>query len=357
MKRIVPLFCLFFCLLCGIPCAAAPAGKLHNAGFRTIGIWQQEQQLRLDINVWYPTARRPADLNYSPWTLHAARNAPPREGRFPVILLSHATAGTRFSYHELAAWLARNGFVVAAPTHPGDNMDDMHALYTLEQLSGRVHHLRTTLDILAGDAQLGPVLDLDRVGVAGFQAGATAALLMGGAGLDAAGWQRYCTDGKRDEHYCSRWAEQRISGLIASLPLRTPLEDARVKAVAAISPMYGMLLTAKALRSCTAGVLLVETEEDLHGGSANTLLADRFPRPPALARLPQANEGGLMSACPRALAEELPELCHSVTPEQRLRLHHQLRGLLVSFFTTTLTSASAPHEAVLPPEPALFSRH
>ena len=186
MKRIVPLFCLFFCLLCGIPCAAAPAGKLHNAGFRTIGIWQQEQQLRLDINVWYPTARRPADLNYSPWTLHAARNAPPREGRFPVILLSHATAGTRFSYHELAAWLARNGFVVAAPTHPGDNMDDMHALYTLEQLSGRVHHLRTTLDILAGDAQLGPVLDLDRVGVAGFQAGATAALLMGGAGLDAA---------------------------------------------------------------------------------------------------------------------------------------------------------------------------
>ena len=44
------------------------------------------------------------------------------EGKHPLILLSHDSAGSRFSLHELASELARNGFVVLAFTHPGDNV-------------------------------------------------------------------------------------------------------------------------------------------------------------------------------------------------------------------------------------------
>ena len=167
---------------------------------------------------------------------------------------------------------------------------------------------------------------------------------MGGATLDRAGWNNYCggSDTEKDDHYCSQWASQRMAALVSSLPLRTKLADPRIKAVAAISPMYGMLMTPAALRTCTAEVFLLETEEDLRLRSANTLLADRFPQQPTLGRLPQANVGGLMSTCPRALAEELPELCNSVTPEQRQRIYYQLRALLGDFFTQTLRAHPAP---------------
>ena len=138
---------------------AANAADTYMVGFRTLGQWSPETGLRLDVNVWYPSSRPPRDLNYAPWEISASRAGKAVDGRFPLLLLSHDTAGTRFSYHDTAAWLASLGFVVAAPNHPGDNMDNMDNLLTWQQLENRAHELSGSIDLLLHDPEVEPSID------------------------------------------------------------------------------------------------------------------------------------------------------------------------------------------------------
>ena len=43
------------------------------------------------------------------------------EGLFPLVIISHGHAGSRFGHHDLAEQLARAGYVVAAVEHAGDS--------------------------------------------------------------------------------------------------------------------------------------------------------------------------------------------------------------------------------------------
>src|SRR5581483_815490 len=49
------------------------------------------------------------------------RDAPPRAGRFPLVLVAHGNCGFRTNYEYLTVPLAAEGFVVAAPDFPGFN--------------------------------------------------------------------------------------------------------------------------------------------------------------------------------------------------------------------------------------------
>ena len=150
------------CLSC-LTAVPALAENGYNPGFRTLGFWQQESGIRVDVNVWYPSVRAPRSLSYAPWTIRGARNGKPVPGRFPLILLSHPSSGTRFSFHDTAAALAARGFVVAAPTHPRDCMANMDHLFLWEQLKNRALELSATMDLLLADkerlAYLGEIVD------------------------------------------------------------------------------------------------------------------------------------------------------------------------------------------------------
>ena len=92
IRLFIPL--LFF-LLSAVPAGSAAAADSYQVGFRTLGQWSADTNLRLDVNIWYPSLRPPRELNYAPWTIAAARNGKPVEGRFPLLRLSHASPGTR----------------------------------------------------------------------------------------------------------------------------------------------------------------------------------------------------------------------------------------------------------------------
>lgn len=132
-----------------------------------------------------PAVPRPFRSITETGTSPAARGRPPVEGKHPLILLSHDSAGSRFSLHELASELARNGFVVLAFTHPGDNVDDMGALFMPVQVTDRAKQLTQALDIALADPETAPLIDPDRIGVLGVGPGGTAAMLIAGARLDA----------------------------------------------------------------------------------------------------------------------------------------------------------------------------
>lgn len=320
-------------------------------GFRTLGQWLPDVGLRLDVNVWYPTTRQPQECNYAPWEFSAARGGKVAEGRFPLLLLSHDTAGTRFSYHDTAAALVRHGFVVAAPCHPRDHMDNMDDLLTLEQLEHRVQELAGTVDLLLATPELKASLDPDRVGVIGFGAGGTAALLLGGALPDCASWPPYCSQAEPADMYCQAWAHKRMDTLCTRLPLPQSPADVRIKAVAAVDPAFGMLFSRSSFRWFYPPLLLAEAGADtlhpsrLHAHHIFTLLDKK----PHWLSLPDADTGALMAPCPASLDQELPELCRSVTPEQRERLHHEMETALQQFFLHYLGKGSKKNRIPSPP--------
>src|SRR5262245_34568185 len=60
----------------------------------------------LTTEIWYPARR-------------TGRNAEPRRGRHPLVLIAHGLCGSRLYYDYLAVHLASHGFVVAAPDFTG----------------------------------------------------------------------------------------------------------------------------------------------------------------------------------------------------------------------------------------------
>lgn len=347
------VFALLLLFQLFVPARAAVAADFYQVGFRTLGQWSADANLRLDVNIWYPSVRPPRTLNYAPWTVSAARNGKAVEGRFPLLLLSHASPGTRFSYHDTAARMASYGFVVAAPTHARDCMDDMSLLFTWRQLESRVRELSGVIDLLLNDAELAASIDKNRIGLLGFGTGGAAALLLGGALPDCLSWPDYCARAGQQDIYCNRWARDRMDGICHSLPLTKSLADPRIKAVAAVAPGFGMLFSSASFRYFHPPLLLIAAENDamnrseLHVGSIARLMNGKAP----YVSLPRADTGALMAPCPESLAAELPELCRSVSAEERNVIHQQMDDALSDFFLHFL--GNDKNLPTIPPPPDL----
>ena len=328
---------LAICLTVFTP-AAAFCADIYKVGFRTLGYASAEEGLRLDINIWYPSIHQPRQLNYPPWTINAARNSKPAAGRFPLIILTHPTPGNRFSFHDTCAWFARHGFIVAAPTHSRDCMDNMSLLFTWAQLETRVKEIAASIRLVVNEKELSSSVDTSRIGIIGYGAGGTAALLLGGAMPDCASWPTYCPSAGKNDLYCHPWARERINGMCTNLPLDKSLSDGRIKAIAAVSPGFGMLFSQNSFRAFTVPFLMITAEKDqenrrtFHADAIARLLKGRM----TYLRLPMADMGALMAECSDSLASELPELCRSVTPGDRVRIHERLRSALLIFFRAHL---------------------
>jgi predicted dienelactone hydrolase len=348
------LLLLFF--PCVIAAGAASAAELYQPGFRTLGQWRAEDRLRLDVNVWYPSVRAPRVLNYAPWEIVAALEGKAVEGRFPLLLLSHDSDGTRFSYHDTAARLASRGFVVAAVTHSADCMYNMDSLFTLAQLRSRALELSATLDLLLESPQTAQNIDHNRVGLIGFGAGAAAALLLGGALPDCAGWPGYCGRAGSGDSYCNPWAKKRIDKLCAELPLAASLADPRIKAIAAVAPGYAMLFGQNSFRYFYPPLFLIGAENDrihppaLHADALASLLSGRARH----VTLKNADAASLAAPCPESLEDELPELCRSVNPAGRDAVHQRLYDQLSDFFLHYL--GSGRNLPLIPSPPALVKQ-
>lgn len=205
------MLALALCLLgCLAPTPAAAKGtgpKLPHPGFRTVGIWNPDRAFRMDVAVWYPSSRAPRDITLEGWNLTVSQNGTGVPGRYPVILLSHSAATSRLASHTLAAALARHGFMVIAPTHPGDNTDETQALFHAALYAERPNHLLLALDAVEKSPILRPLMDQSRIGVLGVGAGAATALQLAGARPDLSLLATYCTPETAGDPLCSNWSK------------------------------------------------------------------------------------------------------------------------------------------------------
>jgi len=92
-------------------------------------------------------------------------------GRGLLALLSHGTGGNRFNQFNLAEFLVRHGYIVAAIECPGDRAFDNGDFGSAKNLYSRPGDLNFVLGALLADSAIGGQIDDKRIAALGHSAG------------------------------------------------------------------------------------------------------------------------------------------------------------------------------------------
>jgi len=282
--------------------------------------------------VYYPAVEAYDTSKLGPWTIDALRDAPPRGGRFPVILLSHGYGGSRVGMHDIATGLARDGFIVITVTHPGDDWENHNAWRTDRVLVGREYDLRAALDAALADPVFGDHIDLDRIGIAGFSMGGYTALLLLGARPDFARFADYCRDPAIDSSCAT------MSGPPAIRPGLTFFRDVRIKAGFLMAPGPGFFFTREGLRDVTVPIHIDDPalDEVLRRPYSAERIRDLLPTPPDYAPVPGVGHYIYSAPCPPSLLTGFSEICTDPPGVDRTAFHTRLVAEMADFFRRTL---------------------
>ncbi|MER8467113.1 dienelactone hydrolase family protein [Mesorhizobium sp. M1409] len=236
----------FWITLCAIAVStalmqhAADAGDI--VGVRQLPAPSKERGIDLDVTVWYP-AQPGGEMVISGDTAlfvgtSAMRDAPIAGGKFPLILLSHGAglAGNPQALSWIATPLARQGFVVAAPTHPGNTGKNNSAAETMK-LWLRPADLTATLTATEKNAFFSAHLEQGKVGVIGLSMGGNTALAIAGARVDPKLLASYCDTDLLNASLCE-WVRQSGVDLHAMdlRPAGRDNRDGRIRFAMAIDP-------------------------------------------------------------------------------------------------------------------------
>ncbi len=167
------------------PAAPGP----YRVGVCTSHAVDSDRNREMDIDVWYPVAADAKDGTPNEYELGgsfaslgkfpspALRDATPDVSRpWPAVLFSHGFGGVRFQSYFLTEQLASHGFVVIAPDHPGNRIQDVSDLgndaAVAQSAVDRPIDMMFALELVeAGKACVEVELDPDRVGITGHSFG------------------------------------------------------------------------------------------------------------------------------------------------------------------------------------------
>ena len=217
------------------------------------------------VVLYYPTQASAGAIAMGPFTVRAAIRAEPDAHLKGLIVLSHGTGGTELGHSSLAEALARDGYLVAALRHPGDNWQDRSLLQTsaARYFTERPQQASRVIDALLRDPDWKDRIASDargpRVGAVGHSAGGYTVLALVGGKPDLSRIAAHCESHRaEDPIFCSMGRSGQPASPQAPIP---PLIDTRVRAVVALAPL-GVVFTAQSLEAIQIPTAIYEAEQD-----------------------------------------------------------------------------------------------
>ena len=233
----------------------------------------------LPVTLVYPTHETAKTVAMGSFSLDIAINAKPRAGNHRLIVLSHGTAGSSVSDHQLAATLAKAGYIVAQPLHAGDNYKDSSKAGP-ESWKTRPVEVSQTIDALAKNPLWSPLFDPLKVGVHGMSAGGVTAIALAGGQWNLLTLIRHCGKNlEADIEFCfsglandtaaqlKRRAQFKAGALAPEAFLPAELKtlhgaaDLRVKAVSLAVPLVAPF-TSTSLSSIKTPIGVISAQSD-----------------------------------------------------------------------------------------------
>jgi predicted dienelactone hydrolase len=260
------------------------------------------------------------------WLPEGASDGVPR----PLVVISHGNGGWYRGHHDTAEALAEAGFVVAALTHPGDNVqDDSRST----RLSERPRHVSLMIDHLMHDETGLVFVDPRRIGAFGFSAGGFTVTALAGGVSDPLRILRHCEENP-GLFACRLLSRQPID--VAAWQPRG--QDPRVRAVVVAGPGLGLAFTDESLAAIRIPVQLWQAAEDeiVPAPFNAEPIRDRLGRPPEFHLIADAGHFDFLPPCPEAMAAAVPTLCASKPGFDRASFHQTFNREVVRFFLTHL---------------------
>lgn len=191
LKRLAVVFAIV--VVAVVAYAASTARRSANpVGFQVARV--ESPGGPLAVAIWYPTSGTPWPTTFVGGTLlSVARDGAVAGKGLPVVLLSHGNGGSALSHVDLAMDLASAGYVVAAPTHAGDNYADQSRQASPAIFNQRAEQMRATLDYVLKAWPNASRVDAQRVGSFGLSAGAFTVLTLVGGKPDMAAIAAHCS--------------------------------------------------------------------------------------------------------------------------------------------------------------------
>ncbi len=183
--------------------------------------------------VQYPSTASSAGCVIGPYHFEATLDAPLAPGRFPVCVVSHGGGGSHLLYRSMASYLAKRGFILVCPEHPGDNRNDNSLSNTDAAAAARPRQASLAIDTVLLDDVLGPAADIQRVCALGHSMGGYTALALTGG------------------HPWSRTRQQ--------IAVQA---DLRVRAAVLLAPSTAWFLAPEALADVRSPILVITGAQD-----------------------------------------------------------------------------------------------
>jgi predicted dienelactone hydrolase len=214
----------------------------------------------------------------------------------------------------MGAYLAKNGYIVAMPEHPGNNRNSNELNGTVENLVNRPRHIRLTIDAVSSDAHCRDRVQPNNSAIIGHSLGGYTALAV-------AGGQPWTRKGQKVE--------------VES--------DRRVRALVLLAPATGWFMPEDSLRNVTTPILMLGAEHDPFTPRwQGELVLDRIPDRSQITYRIIENAGHFSFLSPFPAAMRNADFPPSVDPEgfDREKFHEKLNAELLDFLDGTLRRSS-----------------
>lgn len=264
--------------------ALAGPVNAQNAGYRTLTVPGDPP---MTVALFYPTAAPDRAVPMGPWLPVVAPGAPASDAKLKgLVLLSHGTSGTELNHHNLGTRLARDGYLVAAVRHPGDNWQDRSLVTSGRYFSERPLQLSRVLDALLANPEWGKRIPTERIGAVGHSAGGYSVLALAGAQADRQRSAQHCRTVQDDPGYCSlakgpggETPAAASASTAAAYTHPVAVADHRIRAVVALAPM-AVVFSAESLAAITVPVRVIMAEHDavLNGKYHGQYVVANMPR-------------------------------------------------------------------------------
>lgn len=320
-----------------------------QAGLRTFSVpGAPADPEPISIALFYPTQAPERTIAMGPFTVHAAMGGTPDGQMKGLIIMSHGHGGSELAHASLAEALARDGYLVAALRHPGDNWQDPSLLASgpVRYFAKRPQQASRVIDALLNDPMWQDRIARDakgpRVGAVGHSAGGYTVLALAGGQPELPRLAAHCANDRADDPI--------LCGLVRTgAPAVTKTEqvdradptlaDSRVRAVVALAPL-GAVISARSLASIQVPTLIYEAEQDryLVPRFHAEWIAQNMPGA-ELRRVPNAWHSAFMDIPGMSIPTPDGDVAANPAGFDRRAFLQQTSKEIAAFFDSTLSSA------------------
>jgi predicted dienelactone hydrolase len=295
----------------------------------------------IELAIWYPSDAPPAAKPLGLFQQSVAFYSAVKGKDLPLVVISHGTGGSAAIHYDTALALADAGFVVAAPTHTGDNYKDRSYSFTTRNFADRPRHVSRVIDFMLNTWDGHDRLDPERIGIFGHSAGAATALILIGGNPSIYFAGLFCQD-HPDDWGCRQRRPSNDKTGQGEAGIRQPdwQHDPRIVAAAIAAPALGNAFSKIGLENVTAPVQLWRAEDDQITPNKwfGDIVKDALPNLPEDHFVRHAGHFDFLAPCSAELAKAAPEICESAGGFDRAAFHQDMNKAIVAFFKARLAA-------------------